>query len=87
MIELLTHANHTDNVNCADGKKPRYGTQKYQARVRELRDLYEAILVAGEAQNPIAPATGKRGRAKQSKAKPRTCWGGYAITATTCGAS
>lgn len=68
MIELLTHANHTDNVNCADGKKPRYGAQKYQAQVRELRDLYEAILVAGEAQNPIAPATGKRGRAKQSKA-------------------
>ncbi|HEY5582351.1 MAG TPA: hypothetical protein VIK56_14560 [Rhodoferax sp.] len=24
MIELLTHANHQDNLNCFDGKAPSY---------------------------------------------------------------
>lgn len=68
MIELLTHTNHFDNLNCADGKTPRYDSQKYQNEVRELRDLYEAILAQAQAENPIALATGKRGRPKQSKA-------------------
>jgi transposase len=68
MLELLRHANHQDNVNCADGKVPRYETRKYQSQVSELRDLYEAILAAGEAENPKAPSVGKRGRPKQSKA-------------------
>ena len=68
MIELLTHANHTDNVNCADGQAPNYDTPKYQDQVRELRELYDAILAQGEAANPIALSTGKRGRPKQSKA-------------------
>jgi transposase len=68
MIELLTHANHTDNVNRADGQAPNYDTPKYQGQVRELRDLYDAILEQGEAANPIALSTGKRGRPKQSKA-------------------
>lgn len=68
MIELLTHANHLDNLNCADGKTPHYDSQKYQSEVRDLRDLYDAILVQGQALNPIALATGKRGRPKQSKA-------------------
>lgn len=30
MIELLTHANHQDNVNCAEGKAPDYQAKKYQ---------------------------------------------------------
>jgi transposase len=68
MMELLKYANHTDNVNCADGTAPHYETRKYQSQVSELRDLYEAILAVGEAQNPAAASTGKRGRPKQSKA-------------------
>ena len=68
MIELLTHVNHLDNLNCADGKSPGYNSRKYQAEIRELRDLYEAILAQAQTENPIAPSTGKRGRPKQSKA-------------------
>ena len=68
MIELLTHANHLDNLNCADGKSPSYNSRKYQAEIRELLDLYEAILAQAQTENPIAPSTGKRGRPKQSKA-------------------
>jgi len=44
MIKLLTHANHLDNLNCADGKTPDYSSEKYQSEVRDLRDSYEAIL-------------------------------------------
>jgi transposase len=68
MIALLTHANHQDNLNCADGKTPRYDSQKYQNEVHDLRALYDAILKQAQADNPIEPATGKPGRAKQSKA-------------------
>ena len=68
MIELLTHANHQDNLNCADGKTPSYDSKKYQGEVRDLRTLYDAILAQAQAENPIALATGKRGRPKQSKA-------------------
>lgn len=68
MIELLTHANHLDNLNCADGRTPNYDSQKYQSEVRDLRALYDAIVRQAQAQNPIAPPTGKRGRPKQSKA-------------------
>lgn len=68
MTLLLTHANHFDNLNCADGKTPSYDSQKYQSEVRDLRDLYDAILAQAQAENPVALATGKRGRPKQSKA-------------------
>jgi transposase len=68
MIELLSQANRLDNVNCADGKSPKYSSQKYQGEVRDLRDLYEAILAQAQTDNPLVPSTGKRGRAKQSKA-------------------
>lgn len=68
MIELLTYANHQDNLNCADAKTLNYDSQKYQSEVRDLRDLYEAILAQAQTDNPIAPSTGKRGRPKQSKA-------------------
>jgi transposase len=68
MIELLRHANHLDNLNCAGGQSPTYNSRKYQAEVRDLRDLYEAILAQAQADNPLAPSTGKRGRPKQSKA-------------------
>ena len=68
MIELLSQASHLNNVNCADGQSPKYSSQKYQGEVRDLRDLYEAILAQAQAENPIVPATGKRGRPKQSKA-------------------
>lgn len=68
MIELLTHANHLDNLNCADGQSPNYNSRKYQTEVRELRDLYEAILAQAQTDNPMVPSTGKRGRPKQSKA-------------------
>jgi transposase len=68
MIELLTHANHQDNLNCFDGKAPSYDSKTYQSEVRDLRDLYDAILAQAQAENPIALSTGKRGRPKQSKA-------------------
>jgi transposase len=68
MIELLTHANHQDNLNCLDGKAPIYESKKYQSEVRDLRALYDAILAQAQAENPIALSTGKRGRPKQSKA-------------------
>jgi transposase len=68
MIELLSHASHLDNVNCADGHSPKYSSQKYQGDVRDLRDLYEAILAQAQVDNPVVLSTGKRGRPKQSKA-------------------
>jgi len=68
MIEVLTHASHLDNLNCADGQSPNYDGQKYQNEVRDLRDLYDAIVAQAEAANPRALSTGKRGRPKQSKA-------------------
>lgn len=68
MIELLTHANHLDNLNCAGDQSPKYSSKKYQTEVRELHDLYEAILAQAQTENPIVPSTGKRGRPKQSKA-------------------
>ena len=68
MIELLRHANHFDNLNCADGKAPSYNGKKYQSEVRDLRALYDAILAQAQADHPIALSTGKRGRPKQSKA-------------------
>ena len=68
MIELLTHANQTDNVNCADGQSPNYNASQYQAEVRDLRHLYDAILSQAQIANPMALSTGKRGRTRQSKA-------------------
>ena len=68
MIEVLTYASHLDNVHCADGQSPNYEAQKYQSKVRDLRDLYDAILTQAQVDNPMAPSTGKRGRPKQSKA-------------------
>lgn len=68
MIELLTHANHFDHLNCADGQSSNYEAQKYQATVRDLRHLYDAILAHAQLEHPIEPSTGKRGRPKQSKA-------------------
>ena len=55
MKELLTHANHLDNLNCADGKSPSFGSRKYQAELRDLRELYEAILAQAQTENPTAP--------------------------------
>jgi len=68
MIEVLTHANHTDNLNCAQGNTPNYQSVKYQHQVRELRDLYDAVLVQAELAHPVAQPNAKRGRTKQSKA-------------------
>ena len=68
MIEVLTHASHTDNVNCAEGQSPDYNSQKHQTQVRDLRHLYDAILAQAQGDNPRALSSGKRGRPKQSKA-------------------
>jgi len=68
MIELLSHANHTDNQNCAEENTVHYGTAKYKTEVRDLRHLYDAILTHAELTNPIEEPSGKRGRTKQSKA-------------------
>ena len=68
MIELLTKANHMDNLNCANGTTPDYNSETYQAAVGDLRNQYEVILARALAENPVKPPTGKRGRTKQSKA-------------------
>lgn len=68
MIELLRHANHLDNENCANGQSPDYNAPEYTSQVRDLRDLYEAILAHAQTDHPQALPTGKRGRPKQSKA-------------------
>ncbi len=68
MIELLTYANHQDNLNCAQDKTPSYDSKKYQREVHDLRALYDAILAQAQTQNPMEPSSGKRGRPKQSKA-------------------
>ncbi|MDD5030717.1 MAG: IS66 family transposase [Rhodoferax sp.] len=68
MIELLEHANHQDNLNCADGKTPNYDRLAYKKEVADLRALYDAILAQAQAENPLAVSNGKRGRTKQSKA-------------------
>ena len=64
----MSHANHTDNVNCAHGQSPNYNSQKHQTQVRDLRHLYDAILAQAQGDNPRALSSGKRGRPKQSKA-------------------
>ena len=68
MIEVLTQANHLDNVSCDYGQTPNYDAPKYQTQVRDLRHLYDAILAQALVDNPIALSNGKRGRPKQSKA-------------------
>ena len=68
MIELLTHANHTDNINCAQGTTPNYGHTSYQHQVRDLRHLYDAILAQAELANPVLAPSGSTGRTQQSKA-------------------
>ena len=67
-VSQATVLNHLDSLNCADRQSPNYNSRKYQAEVRELRDLYEPILRQAELDDPEAPSTGKRGRTKQSKA-------------------
>ena len=67
LIEVLTHANSCDRANREGGQQPDYTGAQYQLELRDLRDLYEAILAQGEAMNPRAEPTGKRGRTKQSK--------------------
>ncbi len=67
MIELLTHANHIDNANRAAACPPNYTAPAYAQGVRDLRSLFEAILDQGDALNPRAGASGKRGATKQSK--------------------
>lgn len=68
IIQVLTHANHLDNLHCADGQAPDYDSEQYQAEVHELRDLYEAILAHAQTEHPVVASTGKRGKPKQSKA-------------------
>jgi len=68
MIEVLTHASHQNNVNCAEGDGPDYTAKTYQAQVRELQDLYGAILAHAQTEHPRVASTGKRGRPGQSKA-------------------
>lgn len=53
MIELLTHASHQDRVNRAQGEGPDYTAKNYQAQVRELRDLYDAILCSAPTIRPV----------------------------------
>jgi transposase len=59
LIELLVAACH--EVGQADGKLE-------PERIAFYRHAYDTILADGEAANPRAPPSGKRGRTKQSKA-------------------
>ena len=59
MIDLLLEVCH--EVNVAGAPLP-------SVRIAQIRALYEEILVEGEAANPRAPPSGKRGITKQSKA-------------------
>ena len=65
MIELLTQANHMDNLNCAKGKTSDYNSETYKTEVGCLRNQYDVILAKALAENPVKPPTGKRGRTKQ----------------------
>jgi transposase len=67
MILLLTYANHLDNVNGAMPHLPNYTGLAHRRTVQDLRKLYEAILDQGDAVNPRAVSSGKRGVVKQSK--------------------
>lgn len=67
MSEVLTYANHLDNVNRRDGLSPDYTACEYVQEVQDLRDLYEAMLDQGDAINPRVAPSGKRGGTKQSK--------------------
>jgi transposase len=59
MIELLIEACHETKAS---------GGPLAEERVAHYRSAYAGILACGEAANPRAPSTGKRGRTKQSKA-------------------
>ena len=59
MIDLLAAACH--EVNALGGPLP-------AERVASLRTRHAEILADGEAMNPLAPKSGKRGRTQQSKA-------------------
>jgi len=59
MIDLLVAACHEVNER---------GTPLPQQRMASFRARYAKILAEGEASNPLAPKSGKRGRTRQSKA-------------------
>lgn len=58
MIDLLVAACH--EVNGVGGPLP-------AERMADFRARYDEILAVGEAVNPLAPRSGKRGRTRQSK--------------------
>ncbi len=66
MIELLTQGNRIKR-NQHGAETPALGPAAYDAKVRKLRRQYKAILAEGDALNPRAAASGKRGATKQSK--------------------
>ncbi|KFB68940.1 transposase [Candidatus Accumulibacter vicinus] len=59
MIDLLVAACHEVN---------QLGGPLSSRQIASVRDRYEKILAEGEALNPLAPKSGKRGRTRQSKA-------------------
>ena len=67
-VSQATVLNHLDSLNCADRQSPNYNSRKYQAEVRELRDLYEPILRQAELDDPVAPQLASE--AAPSKARP-----------------
>jgi transposase len=68
VMEVLKHANHLDNLNCADGEIPDYDSLRYQETVQELQETYEALLTYAQDAHPVVEGrNNKRGRTKQSK--------------------
>jgi transposase len=59
MVDLLVAA--CDQVNALDGPMPTVQLANFRLR-------YQEILAEGDALNPLAPKSGKRGRTRQSKA-------------------
>ena len=66
MIELLTQANRIKRGQHGV-EAPELSQTAYDKQVRKLRRQYNVLLKAGDAVNPRAPASGKRGVPKQSK--------------------
>jgi transposase len=66
MIELLTRANQIKRSQHG-AEVPAFEPAAYAQQALDLRRQYMTILDEGDALNPRAPASGKRGATKQSK--------------------
>ena len=66
MIDLLSRANQIKRSQ-HEAEAPAFEPMAYEQQALDLRRQYMTILDEGDALNPRAPASGKRGVTKQSK--------------------